>query len=82
VQTGVVGGFAVKIGITILTLVIIPILKSLPALIFGLFARDWWAQRKARKKPPRRVPLKYCPHIAPPANAACTSAAPSPRDNP
>lgn len=55
VQTGVVGGFAVKIGITILTLVIVPILKSFPALIFGLFAKDWWEKRKARKKPPVAV---------------------------
>lgn len=39
----------ILVGKFVLGAIIVPIVKSIPALIFGIFARDWWEKRKAHK---------------------------------
>lgn len=52
-----VAGLALLLGKVFLTGVIIPIVKGVPSVIFGIFARSWWEKRQKSKTPPTSKPV-------------------------
>jgi hypothetical protein len=45
-----IGALAVLAGKFALTGVIIPIVKGIPTLVFGIWFKDWWEKRKKQKR--------------------------------